>query len=91
MDGQKNKPTILPLSLDGRGIKGEGDPALDTGAEGENDASAPSRHCGLDPQSTGRQGDTGEQVQPTNNHTIHIHPYLSMSIPRAVDTALKPV
>ena len=25
MDGQKNKPTILPLSLDGRGIKGEGE------------------------------------------------------------------
>ena len=26
-----------PLSLDGRGIKGEGDPAIDTGAEGEQD------------------------------------------------------
>ena len=25
VDGQKNKPTILPLSLDGRGIKGEGE------------------------------------------------------------------
>ena len=39
---QNNQP--IPLSLDGRGIKGEG----------ENDAPTPSRHCGLDPQSTGR-------------------------------------
>ena len=38
---QNNRPS--PLSLDGRGIKGEG----------ENDASASSRHCGLDPQSRG--------------------------------------
>ena len=39
---RQHQPPI-PLSLDGRGIKGEG----------ENDADASSRHCGLDPQSRG--------------------------------------
>ena len=42
----------IPLSLDGRGPKPV--PVPDTGAEGENDADASSRHCGLDPQSTAR-------------------------------------
>ena len=55
---QQAKPTtIIPLSLDGRGIKGEG----------ENNATASSRHCGLDPQSRGEARDTGETSQ-TNHH-----------------------
>ena len=45
-----------PLSLDGRGIKGEG----------ENDASASSRHCGLDPQSRGA-GRAGQQQDNATN------------------------
>ena len=51
---QNNRPN--PLSLDGRGIKGEG----------ENDASASSRHCGLDPQSRGE----GWGI-PTRQHNRH--------------------
>ena len=53
----KTKPTDrIPLSLDGRGIKGEG----------ENDASASSRHCGLDPQSRGA-GRAGQQQDNATN------------------------
>ena len=43
----------IPLSLDGRGIKGEG----------ENDAS--SRHCGLGPQSRGEGRGTRHSMRPS--------------------------
>ena len=52
--GDNNINPPIPLSLDGRGIKGEG----------ENDASASSRHCGLDPQSRG-EGRGNNKTAPT--------------------------
>ena len=41
---QYNTTDRIPLSLDGRGIKGEGDPVLDTGSEGESKTVPPPRH-----------------------------------------------
>ena len=38
---QDNTTSRIPLSLDGRGINGEGDPALDTGAEGNSKTKQP--------------------------------------------------
>ena len=53
----------IPLSLDERRPKHVSVP--DTGAEGENDAPASSRHCGLDPQSRGEgAGNNTNQHRP---------------------------
>ena len=49
--GELRQHQPIPLSLDGRGIKGEGDSKI----------VPPHRHTGFKAVSTGRQGDTGEQ------------------------------
>ena len=63
----KSKTTAkIPLSLDGRGIKGEGEqdsPSLCHSGQSEeskiSDHNTPARHCGLDPQSRGAAGRHG--------------------------------
>ena len=73
-----------PLSLDERGPKPV--PVPDTGAEGENDAPASSRHCGLDPQSRGEgSGNNTNQHRPVIL-ALRQYPQGRWATPRIVPT-----